>query len=158
MRRNIAIALTILFAGIAFLMGEGGEFLIEFLPVSLALLGCLSVAAAAPGSWVKRAGIWAGSFAIITAAYFAGAYSFNHAFIECVRKGESVRVQLEAYHAANKQYPESLKQLKSPLPGRRITRPTIIDYKKTTDGYDLTFKDWLTEFKANQSQPFTEHQ
>ncbi len=157
MRRNISLALTMLFAAIAFGMGEGGAFLIDLMPISIALLGCFIVAAAVPGSLLKKGIVWVGSFAIITAAYFTGAYSFNRAFNECVHKGEAVRAQLEEYHAGHKQYPESLKLLNGPLPGKRVTRPTILVYKRTQDGYELAFQDWLVEFKATESEPFLEH-
>jgi hypothetical protein len=66
-------------------------------------------------------------------------------------------VQLAEYYSKNKHYPENLKQLNSTIPGTRILRPTILNYKKTQDGYDLSFQDWLVEFKATQSVPFMAH-
>jgi hypothetical protein len=138
-------------------MGEGGAFLIELLPVSITLVGCLIITVIFPGSLLKKVIVGVSSLVIIVSAYFAGAYSFNHAFNDCVRKGEIVRVQLAEYYTKNKHYPESLKQLGGSLPGKRIIRPTILDYKRTQDGYDLSFQDWLFVFKATQSDPFMAH-
>jgi hypothetical protein len=157
MRRNIFFILAILLIGITFWMGEGGALLIDPLLITIALAGSFIITISFPGSLLKKVLVGIGVFAITVAAYFGGAYSFNSAYNECVVKGESVRVQLAEYYSKNKHYPENLKQLNSTLPGTRILRPTILNYKKTQDGYDLSFQDWLVEFKATQSEPFMAH-
>ena len=46
------------------------------------------------------------------------------------------------------QYPDSLADLGSALPGNRLLRPNILVYERRGDGYVLHFGDWLVRHSA----------
>src|SRR5262249_29880722 len=73
--------------------------------------------------------------------FFCGLVWFGQVFNECIERGEEVRILLTEYHRSHSVYPETLDQLRSPLPCARISRPTLLTYEKTTNGYTLSFHD-----------------
>lgn len=157
MRMTISIILEIILICITFWLGEGGISFLNPVPVFITLQGCVAATIFFPGSYLKKVLIGIGSLIIIAGSFALGTYSFNSAFNECIHKGENVRLQLKEYYFQNKHYPENLNQLSGILPGKRLIRPTILKYKRTQGGYELTFQDWLVEFKANQLEPFIAH-
>lgn len=157
MSRNITVGLSVVVVVFGLWLGEGGSPPWAVVPVASAFLVALAVAVAVPGKlWVKLVGGF-GVFALYAAALFLGWLSFTHAFGECVEKGEEVRVQLSEYEKKNGQFPARLGQLKGVQMSGRIFRPTVLEYERTTNGYVLSFRDWLVEHRASESEPFMAH-
>ena len=157
MRRNAAFGLALLLALFGFWLGEGGSPLWAVAPIVSAFVAAVAVAVVVPGKlWVKSVGGIA-SFAVYATALFSGWLSFTHAFGECVERGDEVRVQLSEYYKKKNHYPERLRQLEGFSLCSRITRPTILEYERTKSGYVLSFKDWLVEHTATESEPFIAH-
>jgi hypothetical protein len=90
-------------------------------------------------------------------SFFAGANSFDRAYSECVKRCEEVRVQLTEYRQNNNRYPDRLSELEGFKLCGRISRPTMLDYARTDGGYVLSFRDWLVEHRATESEPFMAH-
>src|SRR5215510_4384718 len=76
---------------------------------------------------------------------------------ECVERGEEVRILLSEYRRSHSVYPETLNQLRSPIICARISRPTLLTYERTTNGYTLSFHDWLVHHAASEDQSFLAH-
>lgn len=157
MRRNFALGLTVVVVVFGFWLGEGGSPPWATVPIVGAFVAAFAVAVVVPGKlWVKSVGGF-GVFALYAVALFLGWLSFTYAFGECVEKGEEVRALLSQYQKKEGQLPERLGQLKELRLCGRIIRPTVLEYKKTENGYVLSFKDWLVEHKATESEPFMAH-
>lgn len=157
MRRNVAFGLAVLLAVFGFWFGEGGSPPWAVVPIVSAVVAALAVAIVVPGKfWVKSVG-GVVSFSVCAAALFLGWLSFTQAFGECVEKGEDVRAQLSEYHKKENQFPERLGQLEGSRLCGRVLRPTVLEYERTKNGYVLSFKDWLVEHKATESEPFMAH-
>jgi hypothetical protein len=140
-----------------FWLGEGGALPWTLVPVVSAFVAAFAVAVVVPGKlWVKSVG-GVGVFALCAGAFFLGRHSFSSAFGECVEKGEEVRAQLSEYHKKENQFPERLGQLEGFKLCGRILRPTLLEYERTKNGYVLSFKDWLVEHKATESESFMAH-
>ena len=156
-RAVLAPALALLVCGIGFWLGEaGGRPLVE-LAIVVGIVGSVAVALAVTGRLVAKAAAGVAMIAIYPFAFFAGLDSFGRAFNECVERGEEVRVLLADYHRSHGVYPEALDQLGSPTPCARISRPTILTYERTANGYTLRFRDWLVEHTASEDAPFFAH-
>jgi hypothetical protein len=156
-KRNIALGLAAVVVIFGFWLGEGGSPPWAAVPVVSAFVGAFAVAVAIPGKlWLKSVG-GVGAFALYAVALFLGWLSFTSAFGECVEKGEEARAQLSEYHKKEGQFPERLGQLKGFKLCGRILRPTLLEYEKTGDGYVLSFRDWLVEHKATESEAFMAH-
>lgn len=95
--------------------------------------------------------------AVYVVAYILGTLSFTRAFNECVTRGDEVRIQLSEYRQKNGQFPERLSQLDGDGLCRSVTRPTLLTYETTKDGYIMIFKDWLVTYQATESDPFHAH-
>ena len=157
MRRNIAFCIAAVVVAVGFWLGEGGSPPWAVVPVVSVFVAAFAVAVAAPGKlWVKSVG-GVGAFVLYAGALFLGWLSFTSAFGECVEKGEEVRVLLSQYQKKEGRYPERLSQLEGFRLCGRILRPTVLEYEKTKSGYVLSFKDWLVEHKATESDPFMAH-
>ena len=157
MRRNIALGLAAVVVAFGFWLGEGGSPPWSAVPVVSTFVAAFMVAAVVPGKlWVKSVG-GIGAFALYAGALFLGGFSFTSAFGECVAKGEEVRAQLSEYSKKEGQFPERLGQLEGFKLCGRILRPTLLEYEKTKNGYALSFRDWLVEHKATESDSFMAH-
>lgn len=157
MKRNVAIILVGLFVAVGFWFGEGALQPWAALPTTVGVIGCLVVVFIIPGKlWLKTL-IGVASLVLYVVGYIVGSISFSHAYNECVERGEEVRVQLSEYHQKKDQYPERLDQLEGFGLCGRITRPNVLQYERTEGGYVLSFKDWLVEHTATESEPFMAH-
>ncbi len=121
------------------------------------VVGGVSVGIAAPGKVISKTLLGGCALVLFVATWFAGAHAFNHAFNECVHRGEDVRVLLTRHYQERGEYPIELDALEAPIPCGRITRPSVLVYEKTADGYELSFADWLVEHTATESEPFMAH-
>ena len=157
MKSKIAFALAGLFGALGFWFGEGTSPPWAVLPVVGSIIGCFAIAFVTPGKLWFKSLAGAGSLVLYVTALFVGSLSFDHAFNECVERGEEVRTQLSEYHQNKNQYPERLGQLEGFKLCVRIIRPTLLEYDKTKYGYVLSFKDWLVEHTATESVPFMAH-
>ena len=95
--------------------------------------------------------------AVYALTFFCGLASFASAFNECVERGQEVRILLSEYHHSHSEYPETLNRLRSPIPCSRFTRSTLLTYERTTNGYTLSFHDWLVEHNASEDRSFLAH-
>lgn len=152
--KNVALALAVLLSVLGFWLGEGGSPPWSVLPIAGGFVGCLIVALVAPGKLSKKAAVGIGCLVLYSFTYFAGLRSFDHAFNDCVERGEEVRGLLREYYGKKSQYPERLNELEAPLPCGRITRPTLLEYERREGGYILTLQDWLVQHTATESDPF----
>jgi hypothetical protein len=152
------LALAVLLSGIGFWLGEAGEppWRAE-LPIAVGVVGSLVVALAVAGPQVIRALAGAAMIAVYAFTFLGGLASFDRAFNECVERGEEVRILLGEYHRSHSAYPEALSRLRSPIPCTRISRRTILTYERTTNGYALSFRDWLVEHAASEAASFSAH-
>ncbi len=157
MKRNIVIILVVLFGAVGFWLGEDALQPWAVLPIVVGVIGSAIVALIMSGKMGLRILIGIATFVLYVAGFFFGSFSFSHAYNECVERGEEVRVQLSEYRLKKGQYPECLNQLERFGLCGRLTRPTILQYKRTAGGYALSFKDWLVEHTATESEPFMAH-
>ena len=156
-KRNVALSLAAVVVVFGFWLGEGESPPWAAVPVVSAFVGAFAVAVAVPGKlWVKSIG-GVGTFALYAVALFLGWLSFTSAFGECVEKGEEVRAQLSEHQKKEGQFPERLGQLQGFKLCGRILRPTLLEYERTRNGYVLSFRDWLVEHSATESEPFMAH-
>ena len=129
-------------------------------PFPLESLGVMLVLAAAVVLVVRRLGVFVavagavGTAALFALVWFAGANESSLAFNECVREGEPVRTLLARHRSRTGQFPQSLSDLESRLPGRLTLPPGYLHYRRTPQGYALGFRDWLVEHRATESEPF----
>ncbi len=90
-------------------------------------------------------------------AYLLGNHNFGKAYNDCISQGESVRAALQGYYQAHQAYPPALSALDIKLPGERLLRPNLMQYRLTSKGYKLSFDDLMVQFIATESQPFEAH-
>jgi len=110
-----------------------------------------------PGRRTMKASAGAAMIGVYGLTLFCGLASFGHAFNECVERGEEVRILLSEYRRSHSVYPETLNQLRSPIICARISRPTLLTYERTTNGYTLSFHDWFVHHTASEDQSFLAH-
>ena len=79
-----------------------------------------------------------------------GQAAAQHAFNQCVDRGEDVRAALREFKARTGHYPDSLQQLGQRLPGERLLRSNILQYERRGDAYTLSFSDWLVSHSVTQ--------
>jgi len=151
------VALALVLSAIGFWLGEAGGPPLATLPIAVGMIGSAAVALAVVGRRLTKASAGAAMIAVYAFAFLAGLASFGRAFNECVERGEEVRTLLGDYRRSHGAYPETLDQLGSPIPCARISRPTILTYERTTNGYVLRFRDWLVEHTASEDAPFFAH-
>lgn len=157
MRRTVALTLAGLFCVFGYWLGEGVLPLWGELAVASGLLGGLVVAVVLPGKPGFKAIAGMALLGLYTLAIYLGTLSYNRAYNECLERGEEVRHQLGEYYEMHKQYPEHLSQLENFGLCKRLIRPTILKYKRTREGYMLSFGDWLVEHTATESEAFMAH-
>jgi len=156
-RQRAALALVVLFSGIGFWLGEAGWPPWRALPFVVAIVGSIAVALTFAGPQAIKASAGTAMIAVYALTFFCGLASFASAFNECVERGEEVRILLSEYHHSHSEYPETLNRLRSPIPCSRFTRSTLLTYERTTNGYTLSFHDWLVEHTASEDRSFLAH-
>jgi len=154
LRPKAALALVVLLSGIGFWLGEAGGPPWGALPIAIGIVGSMAVALTLEGRRAMKVSAGAAMIAAYALAFFCGLASFGHAFNECVERGEEVRILLNEYHRSYSEYPETLNQLRSPAPCARMSRPTLLTYERTTNGYALSFHDWLVDHTASEDRSF----
>jgi hypothetical protein len=156
-RQRAAVALAALISGIGFWLGEAGRPPWSALPIAVGIVGSMGVVLTLAGRRTMKASAGAAMIGVYALTLFCGLASFGHAFNECVERGEEVRTLLSEYRRSHSVYPETLNQLRSPIPCARISRPTLLTYERTTNGYTLSFHDWLVHHTASEDQSFLAH-
>lgn len=152
-----AVFLIILFPVFAFWYGEAGKGLLQIAPYAVGAIGCYAIAACCSKKWVVK--IFAGGafISVYVFSFYLGGVSFNNAYNNCADEAEAVRSRLHEYYTQHGAYPQSLNQLKMQIPCQRYTRGSILDYTITESGYNLSFRDWLVEHIATESETFMAH-
>ena len=153
---------------VALLVGLGGLWLGEDLDrglilglVAWGILGVLCFVAGVVGAIVARPrwGVPVGALAVLLAGsggLLAGNWEVGNAFNGCVQRGEMVREQLESHRLRHGEYPASLGELDPTVAcGARVLRGSLLTYRREgTEGYILTFGDWLVTHWASESSAF----
>ena len=92
---------------------------------------------------------------LFSAGWYGGIVELERAFEECVARGETVRAALDRHRAATGDYPESLARLPDgPMPGRRLLRPDLMEYRRADGGYELSFSDAVATMSATHERGF----
>lgn len=145
-----AMALAVL----AFWMGEAGGGFVGFFNALLYGLFLAVVAAAWRGPVWRRVCLGVGSLSLWLAAFMAGQHSAGDAFNGCITNGETVRLALAVYFKQHGTYPVTLAKLPGPLPCERLLQPSLLHYRLTDGGYELSFGDAMVLFVASESEAF----
>ena len=143
-------------------MGTGiwlGEDLTAALPTEvffLALAGSLLGYLVTPYRSLMGALGTAGIIALCAAGgFFTGRTIATAAFNDCVARGEAVRVSLARFEARTGRFPHGLDRLsRRDIPGQRWLRGTVLAYRPTSQGYELSCSDWLVTHQATESTAF----
>jgi hypothetical protein len=107
--------------------------------------------------WI-RAGSALAALVVASGSHLWAASLAQHAFNECVVRGEDVRSALARFRHQHECYPERLTDLsETSIPGRRYLRPNLLQYRPTPSGYDAWFGDWLVTFSASEQHGFGAH-
>ena len=156
MRRAATLALAAAVTAIALWLGED---LGRAIP-----LGVFFVlpAGALLGFWLSPYRALAGALGVASAivllgagGWYAGRVNATAAFNDCLERGEAVRVSLARFEARNGRFPQGLDRLAHrDLPGRRWLRGTVLAYRSTAQGYELSCSDWLVTHQATESTAF----
>jgi hypothetical protein len=135
----------------------GGD-LTEFLRISLAgfigAFGLLVISTLISRTALGRISMAIGTIAAISMGFVLGSGYATSAFNDCANRGEVVRKELARYKDQKGRYPNDLSELEMDLPGKRLLRGNILNYRRTEKGYDLQFQDWLITHVANESSEF----
>ena len=92
----------------------------------------------------------------IAGGWYTGRTIVSRAFNDCVARGETVRVSLEQFRTKHGEFPKDLDRLaRRDLPGQRWLRGSILAYRRTPGGYELSFSDWLVTHRATETDAFS---
>ena len=141
----------------AFWFGEAGKSIFQINPYLTGIIGCLLVSIISAQK--KKLKLFNGiSFIGLFALFFyLGNVSFYKTYNNCIDDAEIIRGDLKSYFQKNGSYPDSLDQLNSSIPCQRVTRGSLLEYTLTESGYNLSFRDWLVEYSATESEEFLSH-
>jgi hypothetical protein len=157
---RIVHATAILVTAFAWGIWCGGD-LSKFLGISLVgligALGLLGISTLILKTKLGRMSMIIGTIAAISAGVVLGAGYASSAFNECVSQGEVVRKELARFKDQKGRYPDDLSELEMDLPGKRLLRSNILDYRRTDKGYDIQFQDWLITHVADENSEFYAH-
>lgn len=104
------------------------------------------------GARMISALVMAGLFVV---GWYGGIVELERAFDRCVARGETVREALDRHRGSTGEYPESLTQLGDvAIPGRRLLRPDLMEYRRVDGGYQLSFADAVASMSATHEQGF----
>jgi len=156
-RAIAAVTLALLLPGVGFWLGEAGGPPWAPVPIAVGIVGSVVVAFSIPGNSVLKSLAGAAVLLGYALTFVAGLWSFGHAFAQCLKQGENVRSALHEYRQRNGSYPDALAQLEGDVLCNRRSRPSILVYKKTETGYELSFGDWLIEHVASDTAAFMAH-
>ncbi len=93
---------------------------------------------------------------VLFGGWIFGRNSAGAAFNDCVANGKSVRAALADYQVKNGTFPLHLDRLElAGLPGDRLLRASLLIYRRTPEGYELSFSDWLVTHRATETDAFT---
>lgn len=121
-----------------------------------ALLAVSNAAIGRPGkSWAYRTVAAAALSGVFASGLFWGQRVGMHAYNESVNRGDEVRHALSDFQVAHGKYPDSLDELGvASLPGERLLRGNILDYRSDGSTYHIQFSDWLVSNEASDKSPF----
>jgi hypothetical protein len=91
---------------------------------------------------------------LLVAGYFFGMQQAQAAFNDGVVSGELMRVVLLDYRSRHGVFPEELDELDDSPVRKRLLRGSVMDYRRTESGYELSFGDWMISHHATESLPF----
>ncbi len=125
--------------------------------VSALVVGLLAWLAAPRGQGATKGVALGLALFAWTGGFVGGRYAATASFYEALRFGETVREALETYRNTHGTYPESLEALPlDPLPGERILRENVMQYRRRKDGYEIVLEDFAVRVVATEATPFPE--
>jgi len=156
MKRSITAALLL---PLALILGIwNGEDLASFLGLGSGTLImaaiCFLCAVVIPRGLLQRILFPLGVVAMLVAGHMIGSHYSTIAFNECVDSGETVRKDLADYRDRTGAFPATLAAMEKPLPGHRLLRGSLLEYRQKGDGYELSFRDYLVSHHATSSDSF----
>lgn len=105
--------------------------------------------------WMLTAVISCALVALSTIGFVLGDRSKSRAIHSCFDHQEDVRKALRTYHSVHGSYPASLDSLTGvQIPGDRILRGSVLNYRSTDDGYVLSVADPLMISEATETHGF----
>ncbi|RYD38184.1 MAG: hypothetical protein EOP87_02075, partial [Verrucomicrobiaceae bacterium] len=111
-----------------------GEDVHAFLGLSqVGLIGgmvLLVLGFALPRRVLRRVGLAVGVSGLLVSGYFIGDHRGTAAFNGCVLSGENVRQALADHRRRTGSFPAKLADLVQPLPGGRILRGSLLEYRR----------------------------
>jgi hypothetical protein len=107
--------------------------------------------------WWQYSLLALGLVAIFFASFKWGYTQYYTALNGCQAEGEQVRSALQRYHEQHQAYPASLKALNIATPCRRYLHPSLLFYRLTSSGYELTYSDWMMLYRATEASGFDAH-
>ena len=156
-RQLLVVALSIGFFLVEIWIAETGGGFPTYLQIVLVPIAAVATAILVPSRAALR--ISASFFVVfvLVSCWFVGNHSARAAFNDCVANAEALRVDLAEFKVRQGRYPDSLVELKSPLPCRLIMRRSLLAYRSVGEGYELEFSDWMVTHSATHEQPFLAH-
>lgn len=92
------------------------------------------------------------SVVVMIVAYLLGGVFARGAFQECERNADDVRRLLAEFFREHGEFPADLSQLPmSRMPGERLLRGSVLCYRQTEQGYELSYSDWAAEHRATET-------
>ena len=157
MTKIITIILIPILLFVAFWFGESERGMFQLAPYVVWLFGGAITTVLYSKSKKKRIILGATLTIFYSFFLYSGTTSFQKAYNSCVQDSESVRTALLKHKEKNGTFPASLDLLEMDLPGKRFTRKNLLNYSQTNDGYKISFRDWLIEHTATESEGFLAH-
>ncbi len=94
-------------------------------------------------------------FASAAGGFAVGDRSRSRATNQCFTQGEEIRRALDRYRAVHGSYPRLLSQLPGiRLPGQRLLRGSVLEYERTSNGYNLVVEDPIMITSATETHGF----
>jgi hypothetical protein len=157
MRKVVAAVTLAVLVLMGLWFGEDGGGILRIWPWVLGL-----AVAAGFGLILARRPVWrvlaaALGFVGYAGAFWLGLMSFNAAYSQCLSEGRTVRQWLAEFQQSRGHFPSGLSSLGRPLPCTTRLHGTILEYRRTESGYELAFRDWLVEHRADETRDFMAH-
>lgn len=148
------VILSLSFTAIAFWLGEAGKGIFQIAPYAIGSLGCVVIAMTCTKKKKIKILTTIAFATLYACSFYLGDVSFYRTFNNCIIDAETIRHNLQNYYKSKESYPSTLEQLKITIPCQRVIRGSLLEYRLTESGYNLSFRDWLTEHVATESETF----
>jgi hypothetical protein len=90
-------------------------------------------------------------------SFMLGYGNYQSALYGCAVDGKRIQLKLERFHRNHQIYPPSLQVLNTKTPCSRYMHPSLLSYRLTDKGYELSYRDWMMLHRASESSGFEAH-